>query len=99
MQAPKMVGEYRRWRDAPVDQKDRVTRQQFLSGIGQQLAIELLPGLRNPGEAIMPNGKTGQACSADDFAEMATWLRALARASREALRALEIRRTFAGCSL
>ncbi len=74
------VTEFQRWRDAPVDQKYNIAREQVLS---------LVEAARHPNheahrdhllEVIMANGKPVGGCTSDDLTAMTEWSRTLTEA-------------------
>jgi hypothetical protein len=71
--------EFRRWHDAPADQKEPIAREQ----IAHHSVRELFPPetLRDPAAAIMPNGKRGRDCTPEEFGDMAEWLQAICKAA------------------
>jgi hypothetical protein len=80
---PSYVEEFQRWRNAPVDQKDKIARDQFVN----RTISDLWPDLRGKTEAelaaiIAPNGKRFRDCTQEDLDEMIAWLRNLRKAYR-----------------
>jgi hypothetical protein len=87
--------EYHRWPDAPA--KEAVAREQVVNGSISELSPNLEALRDNPVDTVMPNGKLGRDCSAEDFADMAEW--SLRTAAYAIHAAIGLRASTAGCRI
>jgi hypothetical protein len=84
-----MSNPFTRWRDAPVDAREAIAREQAIMSTS-----ELFAGLHardDLADVVMPNGKRGADCTPADFREMMDWAGAILKAAREQAVALDLR--------
>ena len=87
---PVFCEEFRRWRDAPADDKHRVARHQ----VSTRTTKELFPEIKDAadvGLVLGPSGKRLGDCTSEEFFVMACWYRALLSAMREKAAGLALR--------